>query len=286
MATPTTRALVLAGGGLAGIAWELGVLRGLADADPDLAARILAADVVVGTSAGSVVGAQVTSGTDLDTLYAAQLADATGELSAELDLTTFPQRLAEATAHAGSAAEVRAAIGAFAIATDTVPEEDRIAVIRTRLSSTAWPDRDLRVVAVDAETGERRVFDRSGDVDLVHAVAASCAVPGIWPVVTIGDRRYVDGGVHSGANADVAAGSDIVLVLSPTLAGSPAILGRGLDDELVDLGSAAVHVVHLDAAAVAAFGTNPLSPATRRPSAEAGRALGATLADRVAAVWG
>src|SRR2546430_16382097 len=66
-------ALVLAGGGVAGVAWELGVLRGIADADPALADRILAADLVVGTSAGASVAVQITSGVPLDERYAAQL---------------------------------------------------------------------------------------------------------------------------------------------------------------------------------------------------------------------
>lgn len=129
-------------------------------------------------------------------------------------------------------AQARAAVGAFARAADTVPPDDRPAVIRTRLPSPQWPARDLRVVAVDAHTGERRVFDRHSGVDLPHAVAASCAVPGIWPVVAIGDHLYVDGGVHSGATADLAAGSDVVLVLSPTRPGGPALLGAPLEDEL------------------------------------------------------
>ncbi len=287
--TPTL-ALVLAGGGLAGIAWELGVLRGLADVDAALAERVMGSDVVVGTSAGSVVGAQVTAasgadaGATLDHLYAAQRVEATTELSADLDLTSFGQRLATATASARSAAEVRRAVGAFALAADTVAPQERLAVIRTRLPRPEWPARDLRIVTVDARSGDRRVIDGGSGVDLALAVAASCAVPGIWPVVTIGDRQYVDGGVHSGANADVAAGCDVVLVLSPTLPDGPTVLGRPLADELIDLGSAAVHVIHADAASLAAFGANPLSPSTRRPSAAAGREVGRAHAARVAAL--
>ncbi len=288
---PTT-ALVLAGGGLAGIAWELGVLQGLADVDPALAARVLASDVVVGTSAGSVVGAQVTVATSadpsptLEQLYAAQRVDATAELSADLDLTSFAQRLAAATAGARSAAEVRRAVGAFALAADTVPAQERLAVIRTRLPRPQWPERDLRVVTLDAQSGERRVLDRHSGVDLALAIAASCAVPGIWPVVAIDGHHYTDGGVHSGANADVAAGCDIVLVLSPTLPDGPTMLGRPLADELVDLGPAAVHVIYADADSVAAFGANPLSPTTRPPSAAAGREVGRAHAARVAALLG
>jgi NTE family protein len=82
----TGSALVLAGGGVAGIAWELGVLRGLADADPGLADGVLAADLVIGTSAGSSVAAQITSGVGLDALYEAQLRPETAEIEVDVDL--------------------------------------------------------------------------------------------------------------------------------------------------------------------------------------------------------
>src|SRR3954468_18850847 len=77
------RALVLGGGGITGIAWEIGLLKGLRDLGVDLTA----ADTVIGTSAGSVVGAQLTSAFDLDDLYAAQLREPRGEVAARFDLT-------------------------------------------------------------------------------------------------------------------------------------------------------------------------------------------------------
>src|SRR5260370_22782556 len=64
-----TRALVLGGGGVAGVAWELGILTGLHDTGVD----VRGADVIIGTSAGSVVGAQIASGTNLESLFASQL---------------------------------------------------------------------------------------------------------------------------------------------------------------------------------------------------------------------
>ena len=82
-------------------------------------------------------------------------------------------------------------------------------------SLVEWPERDLKITAVDADSGSFRVFDRTGDVDLVHAVAASCAVPLVWPAVEIGGRHYVDGGMRSAANADLATGCDVVLAVVP-----------------------------------------------------------------------
>jgi len=259
-------ALVLAGGGVAGIAWELGVLMGITDADAELGASVLASELVVGTSAGSSVGAQITSGTPLADLYAAQLAPRSAEIPVDIDLEQFVAELQAATAGATSMADVRRRIGAFALAAQTVPEDDRRAVMAARLPNHEWPDRDLRVIAVTAATGERVVFTRECGVGLVDAVAASCAVPGVWPPMTVSGTRYVDGGVWSGANADLAAGADRVLVLSPTLADGPTMLGRPLADGLSELGDARVHVVYADAASVAAFGTNPLAASTRTVS--------------------
>ena len=92
------RALVLAGGGVAGIAWELGVLRGIQDVDPDLGSGLAAADVIVGTSAGSAVAAQITSGTALEDLYAAQLAETSSEIEVDFDMDSLIARVTSAAA--------------------------------------------------------------------------------------------------------------------------------------------------------------------------------------------
>jgi NTE family protein len=133
-------------------------------------------------------------------------------------------------------------------------------------------------VAVDAETGETRVFDRESGVDLIDAVAASCAVPGIWPPVTIGDRRYVDGGFRSSDNADLATGYAEIVVLSPLGPDAPFPTPLPLRTVVAQLRSegSEVTVIAPDEASVAAVGTNPLDPATRIPAAEAGRAQGRT----------
>ena len=128
------------------------------------------------------------------------------------------------------------------------------------------------------------VFTRDSGVALVDAVAASCAVPGIWPPVTINGRRYIDGGVRSSTNADLAAGSDRILAIIPSLADQPDPFSRP-EGEIELLKPAAVLAVYADAASAAAFGTNPLSPATRGPAARAGREVGRSRAAEVAAFW-
>ena len=75
------------------------------------------------------------------------------------------------------------------------------------------------MTAVDARTGEFAVFDSAGDASLVDAVGASCAVPGLWPPVTIGERRFMDGGMRTVANADLAHGYERVVIVAPVAVG-------------------------------------------------------------------
>ncbi|HEY3607870.1 MAG TPA: patatin-like phospholipase family protein [Pseudonocardiaceae bacterium] len=277
--------LVLAGGGVAGVAWELGVLLGIQDVDPELAAAVLAADVVVGTSAGSVVAAQLASGTSLADLNAKQLSPtSTTEIDVDVNLPDLVVKLGAAAQGATSRQEALRRIGAMALTTATVDEAARRAVIASRLPVHTWPNRVLLVTAVDAETGEPVVFTRESGVELVDAIAASCAVPGVWPTVTVNGRRLMDGGMRSPTNADLAAGCDKVLVLTPQPEDTPSPWNR-LAEEIELLGPADVRVVHGDEASMAAFGDNPLSLATRGPAARAGRDVGRREAPSVAKFW-
>jgi len=270
------QALVLGGGGVAGIAWMTGLLAGLADAGQD----VTGADLLVGTSAGAAVAAQVGSGLSLDALFARQVDPAlqAREISVEVNMTEVAAEFAALLAGATSAQDIQRRVGAYALAASTVSEADRLAAVGSRLPSPQWPARRLLLVAVDAQTGETRVFDRDSGADLVDAVAASCAVPGIWPPVTIGGHRYVDGGIRSSDNADLASGHARIVVLSPLGPDSPFPTPLPLRTVVARLRSegSAVTVIAPDEASVAAIGTNPLDPATRIPSAEAGRAQGRT----------
>ncbi|MFG3015267.1 patatin-like phospholipase family protein [Streptomyces cinerochromogenes] len=272
-----SEALVLGGGGVGGIGWLTGVLAGLADAGRD----VTGAGLLVGTSAGSAVAAQLGSGLGLEELYARQVDPAVQavEITAETDLEKFAAEIGAAVESGASVPELRRAVGRVALAARTVSEAERRAVIESRLPVHAWPERALKVVAVDAESGEPRVFDRTSGVSLVDAVAASCAVPGVWPPVTIGGRRYVDGGVRSVANADLAAGAERVLVLVPLGVTEPFPSEQPLERAVAELRDrgAEVVVVGPDEASAAAIGDNPLDPATRGPAAEAGRAQGRAL---------
>jgi len=276
------RALVLGGGGITGIAWEIGVLKGLAEAGIDLSG----ADTVIGTSAGSVVGAQLTGGVPLQTMYDAQLADPSGEIAASMTrkmMLTWGATMVLP----GDGRRKRRRLGRAAVRASrrpgAVPPEERLEVFSSRLSLTEWPDRDLRITAVDADSGAFVVLDRTSGVDLVLAVASSCAVPLVWPPVPVDGHRYVDGGVRSATNADVAKGAERVIVLAPL----PQSFSRHhrIDAQLARTGATATATVAPDAEALTAFGRNVLDPANRAASAEAGYAQAGSVLDRVRTAW-
>jgi NTE family protein len=180
----------------------------------------------------------------------------------------------------------RARVGRIALRADTIPEADRKAIIAARLTVPTWPELRLRLAAVDAVSGELVAFDRNSGVDLVDAVAASCAIPGIWPPATVAGRRYVDGGIASGTNAQLAAGHDTVLIVAPSAVGGGPVPSARTEAEALRRGGSRVLVVTPDKAARQASGRNPIDPAMRAPAARGGRAQAATLTAAIKDFWG
>lgn len=282
------RALVLAGGGLAGIAWETGVLLGICDEAPEAGRVLLDSDVLLGTSAGSAVAAQIAVGHPLDDLFARQLSAADGahEIHPGVSIEGITELFVEAMLMPGATKEEKLRkIGTVAANTDTVAEALRRTVIEHRLPVHGWPARTLRVTAIDIATGELVVFDAGSGVALVDAVAASCAVPAVWPPVTIGERRFMDGGVGSTVNMPAAQDCNAAVALVPSAANSPSPWGTGAAAE-IDHFPGATLAVFADEQSIAAYGPNPLDPACREPAAHAGRAQGRREARRVAEFLG
>lgn len=285
------KALVLGGGGTTGIAWEMGLLLGLYESGID----VTTADLIIGTSAGSVVGAQITSGLPLEELYSRQLQplEQTREQVVQFDLAAL---FGVFTAGAGApdAQTARARVGAAALAMKTMPEEERLEIIAARLPVQEWPTRQrLVITTVDAQTGEEVFFDKDATVPLTLAVAASCAVPGVYPPTAIGSHRYIDGGVRSGTNADIAKGARRVLILRAevldvsAIEGMPATPHLTFEDELAALhqSGAQTLVITPDEASTAARGPNPLDASRREVSAKAGRTQGRQIAESVKRFW-
>ncbi len=279
----TRRALVLGGGGVAGIAWQTGVLLGLAESGAD----VTDAEMLLGTSAGSSVAAQISGGATLAELFERQADESKqdDEPHAEATIDELVSMLARAAQNSdGSAIDTRRRIGSEALVASTITERERRAIIERRLPSHSWPTRDLRIVTVDAVSGRHRVLDRGSGVQLVDAVAASCAIPGMWPPVTIGDHRYVDGGIRASENADLAVGFEKVLVLK---VGALDLEDDPFEIERVRLvkGGSKVEVIAPDADSSAAIGPDATDIAVRSAAAVAGRAQGNAIAARIAEFW-
>ncbi|MFC9231005.1 patatin-like phospholipase family protein [Streptomyces decoyicus] len=274
-------ALVLGGGGLTGIGWEIGVLAGLAEAGLHLAD----ADVVIGTSAGSIVGAHLTSRhIGLDEMYESQLAVPESRSAARMGPAALA-RFAAIALRSRDTVSFGVRMGRLALAARTVTEEEQRTAIARTLNLTDWPARRLVITAVDAVTGERTAFDDTSGVRLLDAVGASCAVPGIYPPVTIDGSRWIDGGVHSSANADLAAGYGRVVIVAPMAAGGGPIAGPRAQGERLARQGARVCVLTPDRAARAAFGRNVLDPAKRADAARAGRRQAAAHVAQIQQVW-
>lgn len=271
--------LVLGGGGITGAAWEIGMIAGLKAAGVDLST----ADVVIGTSAGAVVGAQIMSGVPIEELYERYLRPPIGEIAVRLGLGNLG-RFVALMLLPGDERAVRARVGRTALRAHTMTESDRKEIIAGRLPVHEWPRRDLQITAVDAESGELIVFKRDSGVQLVDAVSASSAVPMIYPAITINSRRYIDGGVRSVANADLATGCDPMVVLAPLRAALRR--SQRIDAQLQALGQGVRSiVVSADAMARKAMGRQSLDPAFRAASARAGMAQAPLVAGAVAEVW-
>ncbi|MET4622922.1 NTE family protein [Arthrobacter sp. 2762] len=304
----TGRALVLGGGGSTGNAWLIGVIAGMFDAGMD----VTTADLTVGTSAGSTAAAQI-AGASASELYAATLAappqperqrprQATqtepsptqsnpaqaGPARQVVDHLERTQKIIEASA---DPADMRRQMGAAALKLPATADESRQTqwreTVASRLPSLQWPQRTVLITAVDARTGQPVVFDRHSGVELVDAVAASCASGFAY---SIGDGRYIDGGYRSNAeNADLATGYARVLVLSPFGGRTRTPLGWGLHlatqvDELRADGSK-VETVFPDSSSEHMFGANAMDASMRPAAAQAGYEQGQALAQQLTGFW-
>jgi NTE family protein len=293
-----TRALVLGGGGPVGIAWESGLVAGLAQAGVDLGQ----ADFTMGTSAGSFVGARLALGAEAATLADPIIADRipgetqrpAGDGDPPADLSRLMALMGEAQGGLGNPVEARAEIGAYALAAQTMSEDAFLESFGRSFSTLpvdAWPQRGFACTAVDAETGAFKLWTAASGVGVVRAVASSCSVPGVYPPVTLQGRRYIDGGMRSATNADMAVGHELVVVLALRLGSAGGAVGERIaarfDEEIETLkdGGATVLAITPDEASVAAFGANLMDFRRRPDAARAGLAQGLAYAADVKAYW-
>jgi NTE family protein len=187
----------------------------------------------------------------------------------------------------GDLMAARRRIGAYALRSETAPLATRLATVAARLPQPHWPAAVLRVVAVDTLSGDYQVFDRDSGVELVDAIAASCAVPGAWPPVPIGTRIFMDGGIRSFSNADIAQGAGRVLVIAPLgwADGNPVSGHLRAEAEVLRASGSRVCVIVPDEASAEAMGDNVLDPARCALSAQAGLGQGLHSAAWLDPVW-
>ena len=292
------RALVLGGGGSTGNAWLIGVIAGLFDAGLD----VTQADLIIGTSAGSTVAAQISAAQPTD-LLASILAIASQSRTSpvESDRGRVPNtplaghlEITSGIINAAvDAADMRRRMGAAALEMDAESDGSRQtqwrATVAARLPSQHWPQQNVLITAVDAHTGQPVVFDRHSGVDLADAVAASTANGFGVPPYSIGDSRYIDGGYRADVNADLAAGYERVLVLSPLGGRTRKPLDWGLHlaaqaDELRARGSR-VETIFPDNNSLNALGVDLMDLSRRPAAARGGYDQGMALAKQFTEFW-
>ncbi len=208
--------LVLGGGGTYFVAWQVTYLATLAELGVDWGL----AETVVGTSAGSIVAAAVTSGRlprlATEASWLAKVPGAAGAIAPASNLHPSQQRALTMFAAAGDAhPDTVRPIGHAALAAQTPSARAMRRRLRMLLGTGTWPSESLTITATDAYTGERVVVTSAAKVTPARACAASSAVPGLFSPQSVGDRTCMDGGVAgSGTHTDLVAGAARVVVVA------------------------------------------------------------------------
>ncbi|MGH9047932.1 MAG: patatin-like phospholipase family protein [Acidimicrobiales bacterium] len=292
-----TKALVLSGGGSVGIAWQTGLASGLLHKGVDIAV----ADFIVGTSAGSAVGAQLALGRDMEA-QVNRYHESSDRLESDPTSTgaagsKMAERMAKFMEIMMRVAdrepeERRRAIGKFALEVEALPAEQFVGIFGY-LAGEGWPER-YSCTAVDAESGAFKVWNVSDGVDLDRAVASSCCVPGLFSPITIKGRRYMDGGMRSGANADLAVGHDVVLIVTLMTAervppGDPrlarVVQTAAEEHKVLEDSGSRIEVVGPDAGAAKVMGMNLMDASIAPAAALEGVRQGEEIAERLGAFW-
>jgi NTE family protein len=272
----TSTALVLGSGGATGIAWELGVLAGLAERG-----MRLDADTVIGTSAGAVVAARLTTGADLERVIAGLGGELVGFRRTALRVVPalVANQLHPSRRHSllwlGRRAARRWTPKAEAVWIEQLVPD---------LVGVPWPT-SLIVVATDLTTGRPAFFTASQPAELSAAVAASCAIPGLFPPVRIDGRLHFDGGLRSPVNLDLAVCAESVIALAPTAAALRPQRRGSEQARLVRTRGASVRLVQPDAASRRAMGLDPLAGHRTAAIVAAGRDQGQILAEDLGGSW-
>lgn len=281
------RVLVFGGGGPAGIAWHVGLAAGLASEGFDFAKG----ETLIGTSAGSFAGAQLAAGFDPQALaelhktFSREAAKRPSEPAPRIEhLLSFMQRHAR---DAPPSADAMVEMGKLALAANTVDEATFVATFSGMFGPEGnWPER-FACVSVDVRAGAFKLWRRADGVSIERAVAASCSVPGVYPPVALSDSLWMDGGVRSWTNADLAAGHRRAIVFAVVLPYSRDLALTALERErsLIEAAGGKVETIMPDAATIAVVGDNAMDGRRAPDITDAGIAQGRREAARLRAFW-
>jgi NTE family protein len=283
--------VVLAGGGYAASAWELGIVTGMADGGLD----VRSADLFVGTSSGSRVAVHLASGVAHEEAFQRRLQPEppSSEQPVAVDWVELRDGVARAKQAGGNPTEILQRIGSLAVAAASGRiGSSRREIVAAQLPVKTWPGKRLLIATVNAETGERRAFDRDSGIDLVDAVIASTASFG-WPPTLFQGEHYIDGGFYSTNNSDLATGFDRVMILAmkpPQGVPIPSMSLVTLEETVKTLqdDGALVEVIHPDenTLAVLAAAGGVMNPAISAAAAIAGLVQGRSIvAERISSFW-
>ncbi len=252
------------------------------------------AELFVGTSSGSRVALHLASAVAHEEIFQKRILSdpPSAERPGAVDWVELRDGLARAKQAGGSVTEILRRYGSLALAVAGGGNAaTRREIVAAQLPMETWPEQKVLIVAVNAETGERRAFDRNSGIDLVDAVTASTASFG-WPPVLFQGQHYFDGGFYSTDNADLATGFDrvMILALQPGPLGAPSMSLVKLEAAIKTLrsGGAQVECIHPDEDTLSALASagGVMSPAISAPAARAGRLQGGrTVSERISSFW-
>jgi NTE family protein len=280
--------LLLGGGGSVGIAWENGVLAGLVDA---IGFEPTQSRIIVGTSAGASVGADMALGKDPHDALAMDAADENPRRTLpppDLEKGSFAEIIGLMLSPEAGTPETVARIAKIARDADTaLPEEQFVALFERTVGTHEWPDVDFRPTATACSTGKPKFWTADDSISLARAVASSCAIPGYFPVVSHAGEHYMDAArgprYHTGIAKD--AELDSALFIGPRIA-VPRVSEMLLDDmKALEATGVRVHTI-LGSERLDALGANLMDYSKRPAGFECGLADGRDHAAAVAELLG
>lgn len=271
--------LVLGGGGQCGIAWEIGLLKGLADHGIEL--RL--SEQIIGTSAGSQVGAVIASNKTWEEIWNEQIDEEINEVNPNPNMGEVFDEYERITKEATNGDDWVEKLCEFAKTYQVaVTEDEHIKRIKERIGDIQWGD-NLIITGTDIETVRRKTWKQEDNINIHQALSASSSLPGVWPPTTIDGKQYSDGGSYSMENADLATETEKVIILSPNVQVDTPISLKQQVDQLIQEGKQVLSLIP-NASVVAKFnemGNNPVDPSIRKVIAAASREQGLADSNKV-----